>query len=161
MKYSLIQVEKEHDGLVDGILLHNFVGTLEEVLKRAEYIEKRNGSGVKVAVIEKNIDVDTPNHLYCNLTPITKAESQPKVPYLSKPVLVTITETYKRTVVIHAEDVYSAGEIAEELCNDGKIEINFDNFCGRDIFCQNPIMKDDQKLALYQQFDENGAVTQK
>jgi hypothetical protein len=52
MKFSLINVTKEVDGLVDGYWLQNKTGTLEEAIVHARGTEKANSNRITVAVVE-------------------------------------------------------------------------------------------------------------
>ncbi len=46
---------------------------------------------------------------------------------------VIITETLKRAIVVVAEDEEQATEYAEELCNNGIVELDCEDFDGREI----------------------------
>lgn len=48
-----------------------------------------------------------------------------------KPYVVTVTETFQRTVVIYAQDNYHAEELAEELCNNDDINLDGNDFITR------------------------------
>lgn len=52
MRYSLINVHKEHDGLVDGTWLQDCIGTLNDAIKSARATERVNHSRITVAVVE-------------------------------------------------------------------------------------------------------------
>ena len=41
---------------------------------------------------------------------------------------VTIEETLKRNVIIEAEDEFDAHERAEELCSEGRIDLDYKDF---------------------------------
>lgn len=49
---------------------------------------------------------------------------------------VAITETYVREVNIYAEDSAAAEELADELCSEDKIAIDYDHFAHRKAECQ-------------------------
>lgn len=49
---------------------------------------------------------------------------------------VAITETYVREVNIYAEDSAAAAELADELCSENKIAIDYDHFTHRKAECQ-------------------------
>lgn len=49
-RYSLINVWKEYNGLVDGTWIQNVTGTLEEAIKAARDTEKANSNRITVAV---------------------------------------------------------------------------------------------------------------
>ncbi len=46
---------------------------------------------------------------------------------------VTITETLKRSIVVEAEDEEQATEYADELCNDGIVNLDCEDFDGREV----------------------------
>ena len=51
-KYSIIQVTKRYDGLVDGVWLQHCIAcTKEEALQRARATEKANSNRISVAVV--------------------------------------------------------------------------------------------------------------
>lgn len=50
-KFSLIQVEREGDGKVDGYWLHDHIGNLETAKKEAKANEAANGNRIDVAVV--------------------------------------------------------------------------------------------------------------
>lgn len=49
-----------------------------------------------------------------------------------KPYRIGIIEKYIKEVIIFAEDPASAQELAEELCNQAVIDVDYDNFVSRD-----------------------------
>ena len=57
-------------------------------------------------------------------------------PEVDTPYLVTVTETYKRSVVVYAKDQYEAEQYAEDLCNESKINLDFDDFTDRTTECR-------------------------
>lgn len=52
MRFSLINVYKEHDGLVDGTWIQNCTGTLKKAIKAARDTEKANSNRITIAVVE-------------------------------------------------------------------------------------------------------------
>ncbi len=46
---------------------------------------------------------------------------------------VTITETLKRSIVVEAEDEEQATEYADELCNDGIVNLDCEDFDSREV----------------------------
>lgn len=52
MRYSLINVDKEYDGLVDGTWIQNCTGTFEKAVKLARDTERVNSNRITVAVVE-------------------------------------------------------------------------------------------------------------
>lgn len=77
-----------------------------------------------------------------------------------KPFLVQITETYKRTVVIFAEDQEQAEETANDLCSDDVIEIDCESFTGRQCECIRCVEDQPDRediLGRYQIFGEEDA----
>ena len=53
MKYSLINVEKDHgNGLIDGTWIQNYTGDLDGAKERAKGTEQVNSNRIKVAVVE-------------------------------------------------------------------------------------------------------------
>lgn len=51
MKYSLVTVYNEENGKVDGVLIQNYIGTLDEASKFARETEKANSNRIVVAVV--------------------------------------------------------------------------------------------------------------
>jgi len=51
-RFSLINVSEEKDGLVDGVWIQDFHGSLENAILFSEETEKVNGNRIKVAVVE-------------------------------------------------------------------------------------------------------------
>ena len=74
-----------------------------------------------------------------------------------KPYRIAITETYVREVEVLAQDELSAQEIAEELCNEGTIDLNYDHFVSRSTESRGPARAID--LQLHEVYDEQGAIT--
>lgn len=70
-----------------------------------------------------------------------------------KPYRVAITETYEREVDIYARSETAAQEQAEELCNDGTIDLDFEDFVARKTECRGVAREND--LALHEVF-KNG-----
>ncbi len=54
-KYAIINISREKDGLVDGVCIQGFTGTLEEATQWARATEKANSNRIKVAVIEDRL----------------------------------------------------------------------------------------------------------
>ena len=55
MKFSLINVVREENGLVDGVWIQNYTGTLEEAAQWARDTEKANSNRITVAVVEQYV----------------------------------------------------------------------------------------------------------
>jgi hypothetical protein len=53
MKFSLIQIDEEINGLVSGVWLQDYTGEFDKAVKKAKATEKANGNRIKVAIIEK------------------------------------------------------------------------------------------------------------
>ena len=51
MRYSLLNVYKEYDGLVDGVWIQDSIGNLEKAIKIARDTEKANSNRIVVAVV--------------------------------------------------------------------------------------------------------------
>jgi len=51
MRYSLLNVYKEYDGLVDGVWIQDIIGHLEKAIKIARDTEKANSNRIVVAVV--------------------------------------------------------------------------------------------------------------
>lgn len=77
---------------------------------------------------------------------------------MKKPYVVEVEETYRRTVVIYAEDSDDAYERAEELCNNEDIEITAHHFSSRNCVCTGEA--NDADLRGYSKFDESGEITE-
>lgn len=73
-----------------------------------------------------------------------------------QPYRIVITETFVREVEIYAADNFAAQEIAEELCNEGIIDLNADDFQSRDTECRGVARPND--LALHEHYDKNGKI---
>ena len=52
MKFTLVNVDREKDGLVCGAWIQNFTGTLEEAVQWARETEQANSNRISVAVVE-------------------------------------------------------------------------------------------------------------
>lgn len=52
MRYSLVNVSNEKDGLVDGVWMQHHTGTLETAIEMARATEKVNSNQITVAVVE-------------------------------------------------------------------------------------------------------------
>lgn len=63
VKYSLIQVEREYDGMVDGVWLQNHTGTMDSAAEEARATEKANSNRIKVAVVE-DLGYSEPNYSF-------------------------------------------------------------------------------------------------
>ena len=70
-----------------------------------------------------------------------------------KPYLVHVTEMYSRNAVIYAEDSYSAKHLANDLCEEGILLIDFDNFNDRSIETIREAKESD--LPIYESFDSS------
>lgn len=77
---------------------------------------------------------------------------------MKKPYVVEVEETYRRTVVVYAEDADDAYERAEELCNNDDIEITVHHFNSRNCVCTGEANEAD--LRGYPKFDETGPITE-
>lgn len=53
MKFSLIQIYEEINGLVDGVWLQDYTGEFDMAVKVAKATEKANGNRIKVAIVDK------------------------------------------------------------------------------------------------------------
>lgn len=62
MKFSLIQVYDEVDGLVNGVWIQDHKGSIDSAIRKAIETEKANSNRIEVAVVKK-IPGSTPN--YC------------------------------------------------------------------------------------------------
>lgn len=61
MKYSLVNVMKEYDGLVDGVWVQHHTGTLGTAVKAARETEQANSNRITVAVVE-GLNFSTPDY---------------------------------------------------------------------------------------------------
>lgn len=52
MKFSLINVTREYEGLVDGVWLQDHIGTIATATQAARGTEQANGNRITVAVVE-------------------------------------------------------------------------------------------------------------
>jgi hypothetical protein len=69
--YSLIQIQQETNGFIDGVWIQDHTGTLDTAIKTAKETERVNGNKIKIAVVEK-INGSSPN--YCLLTNLKRLE---------------------------------------------------------------------------------------
>jgi hypothetical protein len=67
MKFSLINVDKESNGLINGTWLQNHTGTLETAIKKAKETEKVNSNRITVAVVDEVIGVCPIGELFTNM----------------------------------------------------------------------------------------------
>ena len=72
------------------------------------------------------------------------------------PYRVTISEVFTRGVVIYAEDKYEAEEIAENLCNNGVINLDAEDFGSRNTDCHGPAAPNE--MILYQNYTREGVI---
>lgn len=70
-----------------------------------------------------------------------------------KPYIVTVVEKYSRSVVVWAEDQYEAENAAYNLCNDGNIDISYDDFDCRD--CLGNGVCTEAQLDFYEQYGKD------
>jgi hypothetical protein len=75
MRYSLVSVSREENGLVDGVWVQDCTGTLDEAIKRARDTEKANSNRISVAVVE-SLNGSTPN--YCQRTNLERLDQKSK-----------------------------------------------------------------------------------
>ena len=61
MRYSLINIVNEKDGLVDGVWIQNHTGTLKTAIKVARDTEKANSNRIIVGVVE-DLNYSSPNY---------------------------------------------------------------------------------------------------
>ena len=59
MKVSIIQIERENNGLIDGYWLQDHMGSLEDALIKAKGHEEANGNNIKTAIVEQ-VQTTTP-----------------------------------------------------------------------------------------------------
>lgn len=52
MKFSLINVEKEENGIIEGVWLQDHTGTLKTAIENAIATEKANNDRLDIAVVE-------------------------------------------------------------------------------------------------------------
>jgi len=62
-KYSLIQVDREYDGMVDGVWVQNHVGTIDSAAEVARATERANSNRITVAVVE-DLGYSEPNYSF-------------------------------------------------------------------------------------------------
>lgn len=72
---------------------------------------------------------------------------------------IAITETYTKEVEIYAEEVWEAQEIAENLCNDGVINIDYTDFVDRNTECRGEAILMD--LELHEVYNAKGPIKNK
>lgn len=53
MRYSLINVDREKDGFVDGNWVQDYTGTLEGAIKCARETENINSGRINIAVVDE------------------------------------------------------------------------------------------------------------
>lgn len=53
MRVSIIQIEREKDGFVDGYWLQDHTGSLEDALIKAKGHEQANGGRIQTAIVEQ------------------------------------------------------------------------------------------------------------
>ena len=70
-----------------------------------------------------------------------------------KPYIVTVVEKYSRSVVVWAEDSCEAEDAAYNLCNDGSIDISYDDFDSRD--CLSNGVCTEAGLDFYEQYGKD------
>ena len=78
-----------------------------------------------------------------------------------KPYLVAIEEISRRTVVIWADDSDGEGRaeaerIAEELCSEGTINLDYDDFQERS--CETQRVATQADMSYREKYDENGKL---
>ena len=61
-EYSLVQVVREYNGLVDGVWLQNYFGTIDTATEAAHATQQSNSNRITVAVVH-NLNYSCPN--YC------------------------------------------------------------------------------------------------
>ena len=77
-----------------------------------------------------------------------------------KPYRIAITETYVKEVEIYAPDEYTAMQHAEDLCAEGIINLDYDNFIDRNTECRG--ISRDSDLQLHEVFEaEEGVKAQR
>lgn len=75
------------------------------------------------------------------------------------PHLVTIKETYTRTVVVYGEDSIDSEEIAEDLCNVGEIDITSKDFSEREIIFSMPV--NEGRIEGYEVYNKPKSIEEK
>jgi len=63
MRYSLIVVYKEDNGIVEGVWIENHTGTIDTATQKARATEKANSNRISVAVVD-DLNYSTPNYCY-------------------------------------------------------------------------------------------------
>lgn len=63
-------------------------------------------------------------------------DKENNIPEGLTPYRIAITETYVKEVVIYAKDSLSAEEMADTLCGNDDIELDYDNFADRSTECR-------------------------
>lgn len=62
-----------------------------------------------------------------------------------KKYVIRVTETLSRTVIIEADSKCDAEEFADELCNDGVIDLRYEDFTDRGVETVREATKDDEE----------------
>ena len=63
MKYSLINVVREYEGMVDGVWMQDHIGTIESASEAARATERANSNRITVAVVE-DLGLSCPDYSY-------------------------------------------------------------------------------------------------
>ena len=63
MKYSLLNVSKEENGMVCGVWMQDYTGTFSEAVQKARDTEKANCNRVNVAVVD-HLNGSSPDYSY-------------------------------------------------------------------------------------------------
>lgn len=63
MKFSLVNVFEEKDGLVNGVWIQDHTGTLESATKAARDTERANSNRITVAVVD-DLNYSYPNYYF-------------------------------------------------------------------------------------------------
>lgn len=70
MKYSLINVTAESDGIISGYWLQNVIGTMETAVDRAKALVEANAGRIRVAIVQE-LPTSTPGlSKHFNLHPL-------------------------------------------------------------------------------------------
>jgi len=105
-------------------------------------------------VNEMILDFETPEAFFKAYPNLKKYCDEPAL--TAQPYRVVVTETFTREVEILASDPEEAIEIAEELCNEGVIDLDAEDFSTRDVSCLGQARSND--LKLHSVYDENGKL---